>query len=172
MIARLEPLPPPGGLAAPFDYALGAEPLHVGSIVRVPFGRQALDGVVTGLAETSRLATERLLERESVRADTVHADLVDLALWISAEYCSTPARALTLVLPPRGRPRTGLYAERTPPPLRAAGPTPARLDAERLTPGQRALLERLPGPAGPDLAALRRLERRGLVALGERARRR
>src|SRR3954454_19654164 len=150
MIARLEPLPPPGGLAAPFDYALGAEPLHVGSIVRVPFGRQALDGVVTGLAETSRLAPERLLEPESVRADTVPADLVDLALWIAAEYCSTPARALTLELPPRARPGTALYA----------GRTRAPLDGERLTPGQRALLERLPGRVGPDLAALRRLERR------------
>src|SRR4051794_13924799 len=162
MIARVDPLTTTRRLAGPFDYALGAEPLHVGSIVRVPFGRQALDGVVTGLAETSRLAPERLLEPQSVRADTVPTDLVDLALWIAAEYCSTPARALTLVLPPRGRPRTALYAERTPAPL----------DAERLTPGQRALLERLPGPAGPDLAALRRLERRGLVTLGERARRR
>src|SRR3954449_46497 len=162
MIARVEPLTTTRRLAGPFDYALGAEPLDVGSIVRVPFGRQALDGVVTGLADASELAPERLLRPQSVRADTVPPDLVDLALWIGAEYCSTPARALSLVLPPRGRPRTALYAERTDQPL----------DGERLTPGQRVLLERLPGPAGPDLAALRRLERRGLVQIAERTRRR
>jgi primosomal protein N' (replication factor Y) len=162
MIARVEPLTTTRRLAGPFDYAFGAEPLDVGSIVRVPFGRQALDGVVTGLAETSELAPERLLTPQSVRADSVPTDLVDLALWIAVEYCSTPARALSLVLPPRGRPRTALYAERTEQPL----------DGERLTDGQRAVLERLPGPAGSDLATLRRLEKRGLVAIGERVRRR
>src|SRR5262245_15293568 len=162
MIARVEPLTTTRRLAGPFDYALGAEPLDVGSIVRVPFGRQALDGVVTGLAETSELAPERLLTPQSVRADSVPHDLVDLALWIAVEYCSTPARALSLVLPPRGRPRTALYAERTEQPL----------DGERLTDGQRAVLDRLPGPAGSDLPTLRRLEKRGLVAIGERVRRR
>jgi primosomal protein N' (replication factor Y) len=162
MIARVEPLTTTRRLAGPFDYALGADRLDVGSIVRVPFGRQALDGVVVDLAETSELGPERLLTPTSVRADSVPADLVALAQWIATEYCSTPARALTLVLPPRGRPRTALYAERTDVPL----------DGERLTDGQRALLERLPGPAGSDLAALRRLERRELVAIGERVRRR
>ena len=37
---------------------------------------------------------------------------------------------------------------------------------------QRALLERLPGPAGGDLPALRRLEKRGLVAISSRVARR
>ena len=92
-------------------------------------------------------------------ADTVPPDLVELALWMAAEYCSTPARALSLVLPPRGKERTELWAERA-----------GDLDGERLTDNQRALLERLPGPAGTDLAALRRLEARGLVVDRARAR--
>jgi primosomal protein N' (replication factor Y) len=162
MIARVEPLTTTRRLAGPFDYALPAEPVAVGSIVRVPFGHQALDGVVVAMAETSALAPERLLAPESVRADSVPGELVDLALWIAAEYCSTPARALGLVLPPRGRPRTALFAARTDAPL----------DGQRLTPAQRALLDRLPGPTGSDLAALRRLERRGLVEIGARERRR
>jgi primosomal protein N' (replication factor Y) len=162
MIARVEPLTTTRRLAGPFDYALPAEPVGVGSIVRVPFGRQALDGVVVALAETSELAPERLLAPQSVRADSVPGELVDLALWIADEYCSTPARALGLVLPPRGRPRTALYA----------GRTAAPVDGLRLTDAQRALLARLPGPAGPDLAALRRLERRGLVEIREHERRR
>src|SRR5919202_4477608 len=81
---------------------------------------------------------------------------------MAEEYCSTPARALSLVLPPPGRPRTELWAERTDAPL----------DGARLTERQRALLGALPAPAGGDLAALRRLEARGLVAIAPRARRR
>jgi primosomal protein N' (replication factor Y) len=54
-----------------------------------------------------------------------------------------------------------LWAERT-----------GEIDGQRLTDNQRALLERLPGPAGGDLGALRRLEARGLVAIAPQARRR
>ena len=130
--------------------------------MRVPFGRQKLDGVVVGLADASELAPERLVAPSGVREDDVPADLVDLALWMAEEYCSTPARALSLVLPPRGRPRTELWARRTEAPL----------EGERLTDRQRALLDRLPAQAGRDLSALRRLEGRGLVAVEPRQRRR
>ncbi|HWT25788.1 MAG TPA: hypothetical protein VN213_19950, partial [Solirubrobacteraceae bacterium] len=152
MIARVEPLTTTRRLAGPFDYATGDLPLGVGSVVRVPFGRQALDGVVVGLAERSELPPERLLAPTEVRDDAVPPELVALALWMADEYCSTPARALSLVLPPRGRPRTELWAERT----------AAADDGGRLTERQRALLATLPRAAGPDLAALRRLESRGL----------
>ena len=79
---------------------------------------------------------------------------------MAAEYASTPARALSLVLPPPGKPRLRKWAARTAAPL----------DGERLTAGQRVLLERLPGPAGEDLGSLRRLEKRGLVAIAEQRR--
>jgi primosomal protein N' (replication factor Y) len=162
VIARVEPLTTTRRLSGPFDYAMPEEPVEVGSVVRVPFGHQALDGVVVGLADTSELAPERLIAPSAVRADSVPPELVELALWMAAEYASTPARALTLVLPPKGKPRTHLWAQRT----------PATLDGERLSERQRALLDRLPGLAGEDLAALRRLERRGLVELTAQARRR
>ena len=162
MIARVEPLTTTRRLSGPFDYLLPEAPVQVGSLVRVPFGRQVLDGVVVGLAEESELPPERLIAPTAVREDSVPADLVALALWMAAEYASTPARALSLVLPPPGRPRTRLWARRT----------AASLDGERLSERQRALLARLPGPAGEDLAALRRLERRALVELTAQARRR
>jgi primosomal protein N' (replication factor Y) (superfamily II helicase) len=162
VIARVEPLTTTRRLSGPFDYLLPETPVQVGSLVRVPFGRQVLDGVVVGLAEESELPPERLIAPSAVREDSVPADLVALALWMAAEYASTPARALSLVLPPPGRPRTRLWARRT----------PASLDGERLSERQRALLARLPGPAGEDLAALRRLERRALVELTAQARRR
>jgi primosomal protein N' (replication factor Y) (superfamily II helicase) len=161
LIARIEPLTTTRRLSGPFDYLLPAAPVDVGSVVRIPFGHQKLDGVVVELADASEVPTEKLVAPTGVGRDTVPADLVALALWMAAEYCSTPARALSLVLPPRGKERTELWAERA-----------ADLDGERLTANQRALLERLPGPAGADLAALRRLEARQLVSIAPRARRR
>ena len=74
-------------------------------------------------------------------------------------WASTPARALSLVLPPPGKPRLRKWAARTAAPL----------EGERLTAGQRVLLDRLPGPAAEDLGALRRLEKRGLVTIVEQA---
>jgi primosomal protein N' (replication factor Y) len=162
VIARVEPLTTTRRLSGPFDYALPAEPVDVGSIVRIPFGRQALDGVVVDLVASSELPADRLVVPTAVRPDTVPAELVELALWMAREYASTPARALSLVLPPRGRERTLLWASRTDAPL----------DGQRLTANQRALLERLPGAAGGDLGALRRLEARGLVRIAPRPRRR
>src|SRR5205085_11194325 len=76
-------------------------------------------------------------------------------LWMADEYVSTPARALGLVLPPPGREKTALWA-------RATGVE------GRLTERQSALLASLPRLAGRDLAALRRLEQRGLVEIGPR----
>ena len=111
MIARVEPLTTTRRLSGPFDYALPAAPVRVGSIVRVPFGRQALDGVVVGLAETlGAAARSGWSRRRRCGPTTCPDDLVELALWMAREYCSTPARALSLVLPPRGRPRTQLWA--------------------------------------------------------------
>ncbi|MEA2311954.1 MAG: hypothetical protein QOE28_1922, partial [Solirubrobacteraceae bacterium] len=162
MIARVEPLTTTRRLSGPFDYALPEQPVRIGSIVRVPFGRQALDGVVVGLADTTEVPADKLVTPTAVRVDDVPADLVELAGWMAVEYCSTPARALTLVLPPKGRPRTELHARRTVAPL----------EGERLSERQRALLDRLPGLCAPDLAALRRLESRGLVEIAERTRRR
>ena len=74
------------------------------------------------------------------------------------EYCSTPARALSLVTPPPGQAEDRVWADRD---RRATG---------RVTDNQAGAAGRLPGPAGGDLAALRRLETRGLVAIAARVR--
>src|SRR4051794_20431641 len=158
MIARVQPLTTTPRLSGPFDY-VAPEGASVGAVVRIPFGHQKLDGVIVALASSSELPPERLGGPTALLEDSVPEDLVTLALWIAGEYCSTPARALSLVLPPPGRAKTALWAE----PTGADG---------RLTERQRALLARLPGPAGADLAALRRLEARGLVTLAPRASRR
>ncbi|HEY2258590.1 MAG TPA: primosomal protein N' [Solirubrobacteraceae bacterium] len=169
-IARVQPLTRTRAVRGPFDYRLGAEQetVAVGSLLRVPFGRQRALGVVVALADRSELAPERLAEPEAVLPGSIPADLVELADWMAREYCSTPARSLTLTLGPGGaegtRAKRALVAE-----LTAAGEAALR-DGVPLTAGQRSVLERL-AAEGPRAAAelgtgrLRRLESRGLVGL-------
>jgi primosomal protein N' len=106
--------------------------VDVGSVLVVPFGHRDVVGVVTGLADASEhdpVAPRRVLEAR------LPAELVDLALWMAAEYCSTPARALSLLLPPKGtRAKTALWA----------APSGAIDEHERLSDRQRALLASLP----------------------------
>jgi primosomal protein N' (replication factor Y) (superfamily II helicase) len=158
-IAQVEPLTTARALRGPFDYER-PDGVRVGSVLVVPFGHREVVGVVTGLAEESAhevVAPRRVLEAE------LPPDLVDLALWMAREYCSTPARALSLLLPPKGtRPKTALWASAPRPPA----------EDERLTERQRALLQSLPRFTGADTAALRRLEARGLVAIEPRVVRR
>src|SRR5918998_1679144 len=121
-IAKVEPLTNARALRGPFDYSLPARlgSVGVGSVLLVPFGRRRTLGVVVEVAERSELPPERLAEPISALGAGVPAELVELALWIAREYCSTPARGLGLVLPPgtgrsRGpvRPRTELMVAAT-----------------------------------------------------------
>jgi primosomal protein N' (replication factor Y) (superfamily II helicase) len=158
-IAQVEPLTTARALRGPFDYER-PDGVGVGSVLVVPFGHREVVGVVTGLADASAhqvVAPHRVLDAE------LPPELVDLGLWMAREYCSTPARALSLLLPPKGtRPKTALWA----------APARAPAEGERLTDGQRALLASLPRFTGGDTAALRRLEARGLVAIAPRVVRR
>ncbi len=178
MIAKVEPLTSARALRGPFDYRLPAAmaELEVGSVVRVPFGRQRRTlGVVVGLAESSELPPERLAEPLEALEAGVPAELVRLGLWVADEYCSTPSRGLQLVLPPgtgaggqRVRARTELRAE-----IAVAGEEALAGEA-RLGAKQRAVLEALRGgemsarelaaAVGSDRGVLRRLEQRGLIA--------
>jgi primosomal protein N' (replication factor Y) (superfamily II helicase) len=102
-IAQVEPLTTARVLRGPFDYRLppelGGGVVGVGSMLVVPFGRREVLGVVTGLAERSEVAEEKLLEPLRALELGVPVDLVALAEWLAVEYCSTVARALRLVLP-------------------------------------------------------------------------
>ncbi len=175
-IAKVEPLTTARALRGPFDYRLPEEMagLGVGSVVRVPFGHQRPLGVVVGIAEESELPPERLAEPLEALESGAPAELVQLGLWVSREYCSTPSRGLQLVLPPgtgpsrsRVRSRSELRAE-----IAAAGEQ-ALAAGGRLGARQRAALEALRGgemsgrelaaAVGADRQVLRRLEQRGLI---------
>jgi primosomal protein N' (replication factor Y) (superfamily II helicase) len=176
-IARVEPLTRTRAVRGPFDYRLGPDhdDVGTGSLLRVPFGGSRMLGIVIGIADRSELALDRLSEPDAVLASRVPDDLVSLALWMAAEYCSTPARALSLVLSPGAAKGTKahrvLVAELTEDGRHALG------NGAQLNAAQRAALERLDHD-GPTTAAalgterLRRLEARGLVAIAPRVRRR
>jgi primosomal protein N' (replication factor Y) (superfamily II helicase) len=134
------PLVTTRALSGALDYLAPGDgaPLPVGTMVRAPLGSRVVDGVVvgTGEAESEGLRAVTWSERASIPPD-----LVDLALWIAAYYGSTPARALTLVLPPRVAPASESWVVALPrddaTPLRA--PRAAVLDA--LSDGPRRLAE-------------------------------
>jgi primosomal protein N' (replication factor Y) (superfamily II helicase) len=148
-IAKVEPMTTARALRGPFDYLLPLElrpGVGVGSMLVVPFARREVLGVVVGLAEESEIAHERLLA--PLRAldegpPALPADLVALAGWIAAEYCSTIARALTLVLPP-GAARRLSGRKRRAPKRTAHLPVGARnAGVPRLTAAQQAALDPL-----------------------------
>jgi primosomal protein N' (replication factor Y) len=183
VIAKVEPLTPARALRGPFDYLLTEElaGVGVGSMLVVPFGRRRILGVVVDLAGSSDVPADRLVEPLSTLEADVPETLVRLGLWVAAEYVSTPARGLALVLPPGTgtgsgrplRPRRSLRASLTEQGRVALG------DGARLGERQRAVLEALvAGPAsaasvarlaGGGHSTLRSLERRGLVSLEQAA---
>ena len=175
-IAKVEPLTTARALRGPFDYRLPVElgEVGVGTVLRVPFGRRRLLGVVVDLAERSELPPERLAEPIEALEAGVPPELVRLGLWVAREYCSTPSRGLSLVLPPgtgasgrRVRTRLELRARATDAGLAALE------GGQRLGVRQRAVLEALragelgageiAARCGSNRAALRRLEQRGLI---------
>jgi primosomal protein N' (replication factor Y) len=175
VIARVQPLTRTRAVRGPFDYRLTAEQadVAVGSLLRIPFGAQRTLGVVVELAEHSELEPERLAEPEAVLGTGLSPDLVALAHWMASEYCSTPGRALSLMLAPGAAQGTGAHRVLTAQ-LTDAGEA-ALVDGTRLTDSQRAQLTAL-HDIGPTVASelgtsgLRRLESRGLVALERRVR--
>jgi primosomal protein N' (replication factor Y) len=99
----VEPITTARALRGPFDYLLGEElrgEVEIGSMLVVPFGNRQILGVVVGLSERTEVPVEKLLEPVRALELGVPAELIGLAEWIAAEYCSTFARALSLVLPP------------------------------------------------------------------------
>src|SRR4051794_10343751 len=168
-IAKVEPLTFARALRGPFDYRLpeALQPVGVGSLLVVPFGRRRVLGVVVDLADRSEIEPERLAAPLEALEQGVPADLVRLACWMARAYCSTPARALGLVLPPgvgpsgerpRVRSKQRLVAELV------------RADGE-VTATQRAVLDALAdGPVAAahlplDHGGLRRPAPPGLLAL-------
>ncbi len=138
-IARVQPITTTRALQGPFDYLL-PEPMRetvgAGSLLVVPFGGRQLLGVVVAVAAHSELAPERLLAPLRAIEPGLPPELVALAEWIAAEYCSTVPRALNLLLPANatrrlsGRKRRAVKAP-SHPQVGVARPEPPELTAEQ-----------------------------------------
>jgi primosomal protein N' (replication factor Y) len=142
-IARVEPLTRTRAFRGPFDYRLAEDQdgVDVGSVLRLPFGGRVMTGVVVGLADQSDVADDRLVEPQAVLPDALGPDLVELGLWMAQEYCSTPSRALSLMLPP-GLPRTTRTRKIVSPTTHSALPAPLS-PAPPLTADQQAALDEI-----------------------------
>ncbi len=169
MIARVIPLTQTRAIRGLFDYELPASfvDAEVGSLLRVPFAGRQILAVIAGRARTSDVPAERIATASELLPTRLPPDLVTLAVWMAAEYCSTPARALQVLLPAGAT--KGIREKRV---LTASITGAGRSALEehiRLTPGQRDALVAL--SREPHLASqlgtqlLRRLHKRGLVTL-------
>jgi primosomal protein N' (replication factor Y) len=143
-IAQVEPITSARALQGPFDYLLPQElreGVEVGSMLVVPFGARRVLGVVVGLADGSEVADERLLAPLRALELGVPTELVALARWLAEEYCSTLARALTLVLPPGATRRLGGRRRAGAPRPSGAQMKPGADAPERLSAEQQLALE-------------------------------
>ena len=175
MIARVQPLTRTRAVRGAFDYRLSADQeqarVGVGALLRIPFGGRRELGVVVELAQRSELPADRLAVPEAVIGAGLTPELVALARWMAREYCSTTARALSLMLAPGAA--EGMRAKRVLVAQLTAAGAAARSDGTRLTDRQQRLMASL-AQTGPVPAAslgtetLRRLEGRGLVELERR----
>ncbi len=147
MIARVIPLTQTRAIRGLFDYVLppglGESGAGVGSLLRVPFSGRAILAVIAEMAAGSDVPPERLATAIELLPARLPADLVDLAVWMADEYCSTPSRALQILLP------AGATRGLTEKQVLVATSTPAGIsalsDGTRLTDGQREALETLAG---------------------------
>ncbi len=109
--ASVYPLVTARAVAREFTYEV-PDDVHVGSIVRVPFGRSRARGIVTALVDGPPEGVDARPIEDVV--GEIPATLVELALWLADYYGSTPARALALVAPetPKRRNEQAPPAER------------------------------------------------------------
>jgi primosomal protein N' (replication factor Y) len=106
----------PAPLRSTFDYLppknIEVDTLQPGQRVRVPFGRQEVCGVITGLDNNSDIPRHRLKAVHEVLDSNdalIPADLLELLLWCSRYYHHPVGEVITAALP--GRLRQGRPAE-------------------------------------------------------------
>ena len=164
-IAKVEPLTTARSLRGPFDYRLPAEmsEVGVGCVVRVPFGRRRVLGIVVEVAESSELAPERLAEPIEALETGVSAELVQLGLWVAREYCSTPSRGLRLVLPPGA----GVRKRRERPRVQLPGAAPGSTVSPQLLPEQERAVEEIGAALSGEAGANRELLLHGVTGSGK-----
>jgi primosomal protein N' (replication factor Y) (superfamily II helicase) len=162
-----------------FDYRVPtelADRVVVGSVVTVPFGKRRAKAIVLGFAAQADVPEEELRTISGVGPHIVPGELLELAEALSARYLCSLESCLRLVAPVGSTTRpSGEHAARKDWVVRSPHSQPS----SSLTPKQTLLLAAVP-PQGMPRAELLRvagvgrgvlaaLERKGVVALRERA---
>lgn len=91
-----------------FDYLIPEDlaGVAVGACVSVPFGSRRVVGYVAGVADSTDTDSARLKPVEAVLSEPYFSERsADVARWISREYLAPLSEALRLFLPPGGTPR-------------------------------------------------------------------
>jgi primosomal protein N' (replication factor Y) len=93
-----------------FSYSIPSSlEVRLGQVVRVPFGRQRLQGVVFSLPAAPQVPETRDILSTSVSVPPLTDVKLGLARWISSYYLCSLFDAAALMLPPGGRLRRSTY---------------------------------------------------------------
>ena len=145
--------------------------LEPGQRVRVPFGPSSRVGYLVALEERTSIEKTRAIAELVDREPLVPGDLMLLARWIAGYYCCSLGEALQTMLPGgvrRAKPRHVRVVVRT-----GEGELPARAAKAKVLLEALVRCERPPAigrlleDAGASRAALKTLERAGLVRIEE-----
>ena len=158
-----------------FTYAVPEDmAVEPGQLVTVPFGPRTLDGFVISLTDSCSLPPEKVKPVLRVRREepVVLPDLMELADWMHRRYLCNLVDALRLMIPAelrggRVRERTRRWAKLTLPAGRVEQFAFANKRATKQIETLRKLSEGDIETAALDSAALRALEKKGLVEIYE-----
>ncbi len=165
-----------------FDYLIPSDlvgQVRIGTPVLVPFGRSVRRGFVVGLADHSDYSQLKAIREVIGRKALIEERITELARWIADYYIAPLELAMRTVLPAVVRRRPTGFARRQTVALTERGADRALLESLRArAPKQAAALEALrvaaelplsvlKRRAGVGTAALRALERKGLIRRSE-----
>jgi primosomal protein N' (replication factor Y) (superfamily II helicase) len=123
LVASIVPLVPAWRVDKTFDYAVPrdlSDKVHVGSLVRIPFGHRKVRGIVTSLEARDAEGLEEVIS-PVFDVSLIPGPLIELYEWIADRYCALRARTFSRAVPPRIRIKPGARPELE------AGPEPKRI---------------------------------------------
>ena len=158
-----------------FDYAVPphlAGKVEVGTRVQVPFGPRKVFGCVTGMAEESDRPNLKSIEKVVGTQSLVTPKVLKLARWMGEYYCCAPEVALKSVLPEAVRQEQSGWRERLwVRALSFSGELPKLSKRQQeiwniIEERRELALTELLELADTTASTVRRLEDRGLIAIG------
>ena len=164
-----------------FDYLIPPElanQVRIGSRVSIPFGHRETEGFVVGFVEESDFPDLKSIARVVGKKPLVEENILALARWMADYYCCSVEQAVRTVLPSAVRRKGAKFKEQLFVNLTEAGHDPAVLEPlrkkaaaqarviETLLAGGPCTVQSVAEAAGATSSAVRALEGKGLVQIG------